>query len=95
VVKLVQSGRAYVKISAAYRSSDKAPGYGDVAPLPRALITANPHRVVWGTDRPHPHAPRSGAAVTDDIAWCCLPPIGFRKWAGDPFSRWVRGDSQP
>src|SRR6266705_2263068 len=30
---LVRSGKAYVKISGAYRSSDKAPDYPDVAPL--------------------------------------------------------------
>jgi len=43
-------------VSAAYRSSEKAPAYGDVAPLAKALIAANPDRIVWGTDWPHPHA---------------------------------------
>ena len=56
LVALVAAGHAYVKISAAYRSSQKAPAYGDVAPLARALIAANPERIVWGTDWPHPHA---------------------------------------
>ena len=53
---LVTDGHAYVKVSAAYRSSQKAPAYGDVAPLARALIAANPERILWGTDWPHPHA---------------------------------------
>jgi predicted TIM-barrel fold metal-dependent hydrolase len=53
---LVADGHAYVKVSAAYRSSQKAPAYGDVAPLARALIAANPERIVWGSDWPHPHA---------------------------------------
>jgi predicted TIM-barrel fold metal-dependent hydrolase len=54
LVALVKSGRAYVKISGAYRASTLAPDYRDAAPLARALIQANPDRVVWGTDWPHP-----------------------------------------
>jgi predicted TIM-barrel fold metal-dependent hydrolase len=50
----VRSGRAYVKISAAYRVSNLAPDYPDVAPLARALIIANPERILWGSDWPHP-----------------------------------------
>jgi predicted TIM-barrel fold metal-dependent hydrolase len=60
LLALVASGHAYVKVSAGYRSSQKAPAYGDVAPLARALITANPERIVWGTDWPHPHAALPG-----------------------------------
>ena len=55
LVELVRSGKAYVKISAAYRVSNLAPDYADVVPLARALIAANPERVVWGTDWPHPN----------------------------------------
>ena len=62
---LVGSGSAYVKVSAAYRSSDKAPAYDDMAPLARALIEANPYRILWGTDWPHPHAAAPGAAIND------------------------------
>ena len=49
-----RSGKAYVKISGAYRASKLAPDYADVAPLARALIAANSDRIVWGTDWPHP-----------------------------------------
>jgi predicted TIM-barrel fold metal-dependent hydrolase len=54
LVELVRSGSAYVKISAAYRSSALAPEYADIAPFARALIAANPHRILWGSDWPHP-----------------------------------------
>lgn len=54
LVDLVKSGKAYVKISGAYRSSKQAPDYSDVAPLAQALIAANADRIVWGTDWPHP-----------------------------------------
>jgi predicted TIM-barrel fold metal-dependent hydrolase/predicted NBD/HSP70 family sugar kinase len=67
LLALVAAGHAYVKVSAAYRSSDKAPAYGDVAPLAQALIAANPERILWGTDWPHPHAASAGAAL-DAIA---------------------------
>lgn len=56
LLELVRSGKAYVKISGAYRSSTLAPDYPDVAPLARALITTNPDRIVWGTDWPHPNS---------------------------------------
>src|SRR4029078_6185709 len=35
VIALVRSGRAYIKISGAYRSSTRAPDYADVVPLAR------------------------------------------------------------
>jgi len=56
LLDLVKSGRAYVKISGAYRCSDKAPDYADVMPLAQALVKANPDRIVWGTDWPHPNS---------------------------------------
>jgi predicted TIM-barrel fold metal-dependent hydrolase/predicted NBD/HSP70 family sugar kinase len=52
---LATAGHASVNVSAADRSSQKAPAYGDVAPLARALIAANPERILWGSDWPHPH----------------------------------------
>ncbi len=54
LTELVRSGKAYVKISGAYRSSKLAPDYSDCAPLARALIAANSDRILWGTDWPHP-----------------------------------------
>jgi len=54
LVELVKSGKAYVKISGAYRASKLAPDYADCVPLAQALIAANSDRIVWGTDWPHP-----------------------------------------
>ena len=54
LLQLVGTGKAYVKISGAYRGSDSAPDYPDMAPLARALIAANPQRILWGSDWPHP-----------------------------------------
>jgi predicted TIM-barrel fold metal-dependent hydrolase len=65
LVDLVRSGKAYVKISAAYRVSKLEPDYPDVVPLAQALIAANPDRVVWGTDWPHPTGTPPGGKPTD------------------------------
>jgi predicted TIM-barrel fold metal-dependent hydrolase len=54
LLELVKSGKAYVKISGAYRSSQQGPEYKDCIPLAQALIAANNDRIVWGTDWPHP-----------------------------------------
>jgi predicted TIM-barrel fold metal-dependent hydrolase len=54
---LLRSGKAYVKISAPYRSSTMAPDYPDVAPLAKALVAANPRQILWGSDWPHPGLP--------------------------------------
>ena len=66
LLELVRSGKAYVKISGAYRASMQAPDYPDVIPLAKALIAANAERIVWGTDWPHPNSSTApGSKVTD------------------------------
>ena len=45
-------GRCWVKFTGTYRMST-APGFGDVAPLARALIDTAPDRIIWGSDYPH------------------------------------------
>ena len=64
LLALLRSGKVYVKISAPYRISLE-PHYPDVAPLARAMIDANPDRVVWGTDWPHPGAAKRDLAVIE------------------------------
>ena len=54
LLSLVESGKAYVTISAPYRSSVIAPDFPDVAPLAKALVAANLQRILWGSDWPHP-----------------------------------------
>jgi len=68
LVALVKSGKAYVKISGAYRSSKLAPDYQDMVPYARALIAANPDRIIWGTDWPHPDSSRVEGRKATDIA---------------------------
>ncbi|MEY9183409.1 putative TIM-barrel fold metal-dependent hydrolase [Bradyrhizobium sp. USDA 326] len=68
LMALVKSGKAYVKISGAYRSSKLAPDYQDMVPYARALIAANADRIVWGTDWPHPDSSRVEGRKPTDIA---------------------------
>src|SRR3954463_796909 len=66
LVELVKSGKAYVKISGAYRTSKNGPDYADAAPLAQALIAANADRILWGTDWPHPDSVTPpGKQITD------------------------------
>jgi predicted TIM-barrel fold metal-dependent hydrolase len=88
--KLVGEGHAYVKISGAYRASTQSPDYRDVVPLAQTLIRANPDRILWGSDWPHPNTSRAGDAhiVTpfleiDDGRFLNQLAI----WAPDPFVR--------
>lgn len=52
LLDLLRQGCAHVKLSAAHRLST-APDLADMAPIARALIAANPARVVWASDFPH------------------------------------------
>lgn len=60
LLRLVGDGRAWVKLSGAYRITGNAhTPYADVLPFVKALINANPERLLWGSDWPHPHIPVS------------------------------------
>lgn len=64
LLNLVRSGKAYVKVSAPYRSSTQAPNFPDVVPFAKALIAANAERILWGSDWPHP-AQIPGRKITE------------------------------
>jgi predicted TIM-barrel fold metal-dependent hydrolase len=68
LLDLVTAGKAYVKISGAYRASDKAPDFPDVAPLAQSLVAANPDRIVWGSDWPHPDSGAGRGRALTEIA---------------------------
>jgi len=51
--KLLAEGKGWVKISGADRIGKVQEGYQDVDPFAKALISANPENIVWGTDWPH------------------------------------------
>ena len=65
LMTLIRTGKAYVKISAPYRSSMNPPDYADLAPIARALIASNPQRILWGSDWPHPGTPVPGRNLAE------------------------------
>lgn len=74
LLALVREGHCWVKLSGAYRLSGRTlPPYPDVDPFAAALIEANPKRLVFGTDWPHPGIeepmPNDGALVDELYRW--------------------------
>jgi 2-pyrone-4,6-dicarboxylate lactonase len=56
LLELAREGNCWIKISGANRvSRGDLPPYDDVKPMAQALIAANPARIMWGTDWPHPN----------------------------------------
>lgn len=55
LVKLLRSGKAWLKLSGAYIDSRAGlPGYADSVPAARAYAAEALSQLVWGTDWPHP-----------------------------------------
>lgn len=55
LLRLLDGGRCWVKLSGPYRiTARKAVPFDDVTPVARALVARRPDRMVWGTDWPHP-----------------------------------------
>lgn len=50
---LVRDHGYWVKLSGAYRISERFPSFDDVTPFAQTLIADAPDRMVWGSDWPH------------------------------------------
>jgi predicted TIM-barrel fold metal-dependent hydrolase len=93
LLNLVKTGKAYVKISGAFDlMSKQTPNFPDVMPFARALIAANPQRILWGSNWPHPDSNAVPGRKNTDIA----PPIptddgqvmnALAVWVPDPATR--------
>lgn len=68
LVNLVKAGNAYVKISGSADSVSTRDDLADVAPFARALVAANPQRVLWGTNWPHPGSTQVPGRKPTDLA---------------------------
>jgi D-galactarolactone isomerase len=78
LLRLVDTGRCWVKLSAAYEVSKSGPPrYEDVGALAKALVKAAPQRMLWASNWPHPTAPKD--AFPDDANLLDL----LLEWAPD------------
>ncbi len=71
LLRLMDSGRAWIKVCH-YRASSTGAPFADVEANVRALVAAAPERCVWGTDWPHPQMdplPEAGALLDQLFAW--------------------------
>lgn len=56
LLRLVEAGNTWVKLSAPNRLGvGDLPPWPEVVPMAQALIEANPERMLWATDWPHPN----------------------------------------
>ena len=83
LLRWVETGCCWVKLSAPYRHSKQNPPYADIAPYAKKLIAAAPERMVWASDWPH-----SAVFTPDTVGKKRLPNCGeladlLADWAPD------------
>jgi predicted TIM-barrel fold metal-dependent hydrolase len=79
LLRLLDSGRAWVKLCS-YRASSSGPPWQDVEANVKALAAAAPDRCVWGTDWPHAQldpAPEAGMLLDQFFGW--VPDTALRQ----------------
>jgi D-galactarolactone isomerase len=82
LLRLVETGRCWVKLSAPYEVSRTGPPkYEDVTKLAKALVKYAPERMLWASNWPHPSAPRD--KIPDDADLLDL----LLDWAPDDATR--------
>jgi predicted TIM-barrel fold metal-dependent hydrolase len=77
LLRMVGDGDLHAKLSAPYRLSRQFPDYPDARAFHAALLAANPERLIWGTDWPHPQI--AGEVMPDDGHLVDL----FTEWTPD------------
>ncbi len=82
LLRMLDSGRVWVKLSGPMRCTPQNVPYPDVTPLARALVRHAPERLVWGSDWPHVNLdgremPNDGDLVDLIAEW--IPDAATRK----------------
>src|SRR5215217_4643323 len=79
VLKLIDKGKTWVKLSGAYADTKVGPPtYADSSAVARAYAKAVPERCVWGSDWPHPSEQAKGQLPDDAVLFDLLS-----DWAPD------------
>ncbi|MDA8048401.1 MAG: amidohydrolase family protein [Rhodospirillales bacterium] len=80
LLRLLAGGRCWVKLSGPYLVSKLRSPYPDLVPIAKALVTARPDHMLWGTDWPHPS---HETPLPDDTAFLAL----LATWVPDRATR--------
>ena len=89
LLRLVDTGRCWIKLSAPYETSRTgAPKYEDVSQLARALVKHAPERMLWASNWPHPSS-RQNLPKDEDLLdlladWAPEEKTRNRILAGNP-----------
>jgi D-galactarolactone isomerase len=82
LLRLVDTGRCWVKLSGAYMMSKSGPPlYSDIGALAKALVLRAPERLVWASNWPHPLS--RGGPMPDDAVLLDV----LLDWAPDEETR--------
>lgn len=89
LMRLLEAGRCWVKLSAPYHVSQSGPpNYEDCAKRAEAMITQAPHRLVWGSNWPHPTAcgtrPEDSDLLFAALEWCGGPELVDKVFVSNP-----------
>lgn len=81
LLRLVRSGRCWVKVSGGYRMSKHPPYYPDMTSFVQALVAERGDRLVWSTDWPHVGLSQNMPNTTDllDLMWTWVPDEAARN----------------
>jgi len=95
-----EEGQAWVKLTGPYRIStlDRFP-YTDITEMAEALISANPDRLIWGSDWPHVRhrgkMPNDGALLEQLADWGCDASLRKKVLVDNPAELYGFPDLQP
>jgi predicted TIM-barrel fold metal-dependent hydrolase len=76
LLRLLETGRFWMKLSGSYLVSRQPYPYADLQPFAEAYVATRPDRMLWGTDWPHPS--HEGPPLDDAIFYKLL-----RGWVKD------------
>jgi predicted TIM-barrel fold metal-dependent hydrolase len=81
LLRLLKDGKAWTKLSGAYRISQAGAPFRDTLPFAQALTAAAPERCVWGSDWPHVavEGPMFNTGALLDLLPLWVPDVALRQ----------------
>jgi predicted TIM-barrel fold metal-dependent hydrolase len=91
LLRLLDDGRCWVKLSGADRVAGEDEDFTAAAPFAQALLASNPERLVWGSDWPHlDNHPAAAGEVAPPARYRNVSPTALltalEGWAANPLT---------